>query len=341
MSKACRGGVPGSRATGSGVPGADATGSRADDEPPELPVRRRNLAFGVISGGMLLAALDSTIVSTALPTIVGDLGGATHMTCGVTAYLLTPIVIAVRERHRHNRGVAGGLGGAERVARASRGRAGRDRGRLHRDPAARVPLCVPVVVVSLVLALFLRTVRCGAWRRPGRRMSVGVRRARPEVVGGTTRVAAAPAPARLTAECLDRIAGTPTAGRAGVGRARGRDRTAPRGGFLPVAELARATASRSASSNRPCWTPNAPGSSSDIPRDRAHPQGFDAFREVVAVTMRRIRERLELRERGPAQRRRPAGAAPGGPARGAGRAPPRERPAGPGVGESPVTRRVI
>ena len=37
---------------------------------------------------MLLAALDQTIVSTALPTIVGDLGGLEHISWVVTAYLL-------------------------------------------------------------------------------------------------------------------------------------------------------------------------------------------------------------------------------------------------------------
>ena len=35
--------------------------------------------------GMLLAALDQTIVSTALPTIVGDLGGLQHLSWVVTA----------------------------------------------------------------------------------------------------------------------------------------------------------------------------------------------------------------------------------------------------------------
>ena len=39
--------------------------------------------------GMLLAALDQTIVSTALPTIVGELGGLDHLSWVVTAYLLT------------------------------------------------------------------------------------------------------------------------------------------------------------------------------------------------------------------------------------------------------------
>ncbi len=38
--------------------------------------------------GMLLAALDQTIVATALPTIVGDLGGLNHYSWVVTSYLL-------------------------------------------------------------------------------------------------------------------------------------------------------------------------------------------------------------------------------------------------------------
>ena len=42
--------------------------------------------------GMLLAALDQTIVATALPSIVGDLGGLTHIAWVTTAYLLTATV---------------------------------------------------------------------------------------------------------------------------------------------------------------------------------------------------------------------------------------------------------
>jgi EmrB/QacA subfamily drug resistance transporter len=38
--------------------------------------------------GLLLAALDQTIVATALPTVVGDLGGASHLSWIVSAYLL-------------------------------------------------------------------------------------------------------------------------------------------------------------------------------------------------------------------------------------------------------------
>src|ERR687889_1485007 len=42
---------------------------------------------------MLLAALDSTIVATALPTIVGELGGLAHLSWVVTAYLLAQTVV--------------------------------------------------------------------------------------------------------------------------------------------------------------------------------------------------------------------------------------------------------
>lgn len=44
---------------------------------------------------MLLSSLDQTIVSTALPTIVGDLGGAGHMAWVVTAYMLADTIATV------------------------------------------------------------------------------------------------------------------------------------------------------------------------------------------------------------------------------------------------------
>ena len=47
--------------------------------PDELDRRRINLIFGTVVLGILLSALDQTIVSTALPTIVGDLGGSEHL----------------------------------------------------------------------------------------------------------------------------------------------------------------------------------------------------------------------------------------------------------------------
>src|SRR6202051_2522099 len=48
--------------------------------------------FGALMLGMFLAALDQTIVSTALPTIVGDLGGLKHLSWVVTSYLLAATV---------------------------------------------------------------------------------------------------------------------------------------------------------------------------------------------------------------------------------------------------------
>jgi EmrB/QacA subfamily drug resistance transporter len=47
------------------------------------------VVFSGLLLGMFLAALDQTIVATALPTIVGDLGGLDHLSWVVTAYLLT------------------------------------------------------------------------------------------------------------------------------------------------------------------------------------------------------------------------------------------------------------
>ncbi|MEV7888091.1 MDR family MFS transporter [Streptomyces sp. NPDC002817] len=64
-------------------------------EPPVLDKRRRNVVFVTIMLGMLLAALDQTIVGTALPTIVSDLGGAEHMSWVVTSYLLAETVSTV------------------------------------------------------------------------------------------------------------------------------------------------------------------------------------------------------------------------------------------------------
>jgi EmrB/QacA subfamily drug resistance transporter len=63
--------------------------------PAALSRRQVNVVFTAILLGMLLAALDQTIVSTALPTIVADLGGAGHMAWVVTAYLLAETVATV------------------------------------------------------------------------------------------------------------------------------------------------------------------------------------------------------------------------------------------------------
>ena len=50
------------------------------------------MIFAALMLGMFLAALDQTIVATALPTIVGDLGGLDHLSWVVTAYLLASTV---------------------------------------------------------------------------------------------------------------------------------------------------------------------------------------------------------------------------------------------------------
>ncbi|MFG2379133.1 MDR family MFS transporter [Streptomyces sp. NPDC048504] len=74
---------------------AEETALPSAQQPPVLDSRRRNVVFVTIMLGMLLAALDQTIVGTALPTIVSDLGGAAHMSWVVTAYLLAETVATV------------------------------------------------------------------------------------------------------------------------------------------------------------------------------------------------------------------------------------------------------
>ncbi|MDL9947234.1 MDR family MFS transporter [Gordonia sp. ABSL11-1] len=64
------------------------TAAAPDAPSEELDQRRVLSVFGGLMLAMLLAALDQTIVSTALPTIVNDLGGAEHLTWVVTAYML-------------------------------------------------------------------------------------------------------------------------------------------------------------------------------------------------------------------------------------------------------------
>src|SRR4051812_464850 len=60
----------------------------AADAPPHL-----RAVIGGLMLVMLLASLDQTIVSTALPTIVGELGGLEHLSWVVTSYLLAGAVV--------------------------------------------------------------------------------------------------------------------------------------------------------------------------------------------------------------------------------------------------------
>src|SRR6187431_3785948 len=83
----------------------------------ELPSRISHEQILVVFGGlllvMLLAALDSTIVATALPTIVGELGGLARLSWVVTAYLLAQTIVTPLY------GKLGDLYGRKRVLQAA------------------------------------------------------------------------------------------------------------------------------------------------------------------------------------------------------------------------------
>ena len=68
----------------SAVPTATAYASR-------LSKRRIILTTVAVISGMFLAAIDGTIVATAMPTIVGDLHGIDHYAWVFSAYLLAEI----------------------------------------------------------------------------------------------------------------------------------------------------------------------------------------------------------------------------------------------------------
>ncbi|MGW9113464.1 MDR family MFS transporter [Microbacterium sp. NPDC055683] len=58
-----------------------------------LTKRRIWIIFSALIAGMLLSSLDQTIVSTAMPTIVGELGGVEHQVWITTAYLLATTIV--------------------------------------------------------------------------------------------------------------------------------------------------------------------------------------------------------------------------------------------------------
>ena len=58
-----------------------------------LTQRRIWIIFAALIAGMLLSSLDQTIVSTAMPTIVGQLGGVEHQVWLTTAYLLATTIV--------------------------------------------------------------------------------------------------------------------------------------------------------------------------------------------------------------------------------------------------------
>ena len=72
-----------------------ATASRpAPGAAPLLLTQRRIwIIFSALIAGMMLSSLDQTIVSTAMPTIVGQLGGVEHQAWITTAYLLATTIV--------------------------------------------------------------------------------------------------------------------------------------------------------------------------------------------------------------------------------------------------------
>ena len=69
------------------------TTAARDSGPLLLTQKRIWIIFSALIAGMLLSSLDQTIVSTAMPTIVGELGGVEHQTWITTAYLLATTIV--------------------------------------------------------------------------------------------------------------------------------------------------------------------------------------------------------------------------------------------------------
>ncbi|MEV0248838.1 MDR family MFS transporter [Nocardia sp. NPDC050712] len=67
----------------------------ADAPPPPIVLTQKRiwLIFSALIAGMFLASLDQTIVGTAMPTIVGELGGVSEMAWTATSYLLATTIV--------------------------------------------------------------------------------------------------------------------------------------------------------------------------------------------------------------------------------------------------------
>ncbi len=92
------------------VPDVGASGASA---PALLVGARRRAAIGGLLLVLLLASLDSTVVATALPTVVGEFGGLDRIGWVVTAYLLAQTVVTPLY------GKLGDLYGRKRVLQAA------------------------------------------------------------------------------------------------------------------------------------------------------------------------------------------------------------------------------
>ncbi|MBF6544192.1 MDR family MFS transporter [Nocardia brasiliensis] len=69
--------------------------STADSPPTPIVLTQKRiwLIFSALIAGMFLASLDQMIVGTAMPTIVGELGGVSHMAWTATSYLLATTIV--------------------------------------------------------------------------------------------------------------------------------------------------------------------------------------------------------------------------------------------------------
>jgi EmrB/QacA subfamily drug resistance transporter len=75
-----------------GANGASANGYHAADETPRLPARQLATIMISVLLGLLLSALDQTIVGPAMPRIIGDLQGFEAYSWVFTVYLLTSTI---------------------------------------------------------------------------------------------------------------------------------------------------------------------------------------------------------------------------------------------------------
>src|SRR3712207_4854779 len=63
-----------------------------DQQPLQMSARRRVAVTAGVMLGMFLAALEATVVSTAMPTVIASLGGLSHYSWVFSAYLITSTV---------------------------------------------------------------------------------------------------------------------------------------------------------------------------------------------------------------------------------------------------------
>jgi MFS family permease len=95
------------------------------------PAGHRGAVLAGLIMVLLLAALDGTIVATALPTIVAELGGLAHLAWVVSAYLLAqtaviPLYGKLGDLYGPCRAGAPGRRPPQRARRAARGLVTRD-----------------------------------------------------------------------------------------------------------------------------------------------------------------------------------------------------------------------